>query len=43
MTLYASLAEVKAALQITDTVDDSLITMAVTSASALIEGQIFRC
>tara|TARA_Y100000114_G_scaffold67646_1_gene61993 strand:- start:6891 stop:7493 length:603 start_codon:yes stop_codon:yes gene_type:complete len=38
MTLYASLAEVKAALQITDTVDDSLITMAVTSASALIEG-----
>ena len=38
MTLYASVAEVKAALHITDTVDDSLITMAATSASALIEG-----
>lgn len=42
MTLYASVAEVKAALQITDTVDDALITMAATSASALIEGYCGR-
>lgn len=42
MALYASVAEVKAALHITDTVDDSLITMAATSASALIDGYCGR-
>jgi hypothetical protein len=35
---YASLSEVKAALHITDTVDDSLIEMATESASRLIDG-----
>ena len=42
MTLYASVAQVKAALQISDSVDDALITMAATSASALIEGYCGR-
>lgn len=35
---YASLAEVKAALRITDSIDDSLLDMAVESASRLIDG-----
>lgn len=35
---YASLAEVKAALRITDAIDDSLLDMAVESASRLIDG-----
>ena len=35
---YASLAEVKAALRITDSIDDSLLEMAVESASRLIDG-----
>ena len=39
---YASLAEVKAALRITDTVDDSLLEMAVESASRLIDGYAAR-
>ena len=39
---YASLAEVKSALRITDTVDDSLLGMAVESASRLIDGYANR-
>ena len=39
---YASLAEVKAALRITDSVDDSLLEMAVESASRLIDGYAGR-
>lgn len=35
---YASLAEVKAALRITDSVDDALLEMAIESASRLIDG-----
>ena len=39
---YASLAEVKAALRISDNVDDSLLEMAVESASRLIDGYAGR-
>jgi hypothetical protein len=39
---YASLAEVKAALRITDNVDDSILEMAVESASRLIDGHAGR-
>ena len=39
---YASLAEVKAALHITDSVDDTLIEMAAESASRLIDGYTGR-
>jgi hypothetical protein len=39
---YSSLAEVKAALRITDNVDDSLLEMAVESASRLIDGYAGR-
>lgn len=39
---YASLSEVKAALRITDAVDDSLLEMAVESASRLIDGHAGR-
>jgi hypothetical protein len=39
---YASLNEVKAALRITDAVDDSLLEMAVESASRLIDGHAAR-
>jgi hypothetical protein len=39
---YCSLAEVKAALRITDSVDDSLLEMAVESASRLIDGYSCR-
>lgn len=39
---YASLGEVKAALRITDAVDDSLLEMAVESASRLIDGHAGR-
>lgn len=39
---YASLAEVKAALRITDNVDDALLEMAVESASRLIDGYACR-
>jgi hypothetical protein len=39
---YASLTEVKAALRITDNVDDSLLEMAVESASRLIDGYASR-
>lgn len=35
---YATLAQIKAALRITDTVDDSLLEMAVESASRAIDG-----
>ena len=39
---YASLAQVKAALRITDSVDDSLLEMAIESASRLIDGYTYR-
>jgi hypothetical protein len=39
---YASLSEVKAALRITDAVDDSLLEMAIESASRLIDGHASR-
>jgi hypothetical protein len=39
---YCSLNDVKAALRITDTVDDSLLEMAVESASRLIDGYAYR-
>jgi hypothetical protein len=39
---YASLNEVKAALRITDAVDDSLLNMAVESASRLVDGHAGR-
>lgn len=39
---YATLAEVKAALRITDGVDDLLLEMAVESASRLIDGHASR-
>lgn len=39
---YASLNQVKAALRITDAVDDSLLEMAVESASRLIDGYTER-
>ena len=42
MTAYATLAQVKAALRITDTVDDTLIEMARVSASDLIDGYCGR-
>jgi hypothetical protein len=38
MTLYASTAQIKAALRITDSVDDSLLNMAGSAASELIDG-----
>jgi hypothetical protein len=39
---YCTLADVKAALRITDSVDDSLLEMAVESASRLIDGYAYR-
>lgn len=39
---YATLSQVKAALRITDNVDDSLLEMAVESASRLIDGYAGR-
>ena len=39
---YASLADVKAALRITDSVDDSLLEMAIESESRLIDGYTYR-
>lgn len=39
---YCTLAEVKAALRITDTVDDSLLESAVESASRLVDGYCQR-
>ena len=42
MTAYATLAQVKAALRITDIVDDTLLEMARTSASDLIDGYTGR-
>lgn len=39
---YATLSEVKAALRITDAVDDSLLEMAIESASRLIDGYAYR-
>lgn len=39
---YATLAEVKAALRITDTIDDSLLEMAVESASRLVDAYCAR-
>lgn len=39
---YATLAQVKAALRITDTVDDTLLEMAVESASRAIDGYANR-
>lgn len=37
MTLYASTEQIKGALRITDTVDDSLVSMAGSAASSLID------
>lgn len=42
MTLYASTAEIKAALRVTDSVDDALISMAGSAASSLIDGYCGR-
>lgn len=42
MALYASTAQIKAALRITDSVDDSLINMAGSAASDLIDGYCGR-
>jgi len=42
MTLYASAAQIKAALRITDSVDDTLINMAGSAASELINGYCGR-
>lgn len=42
MTLYASTNQIKAALRITDSVDDSLISMAGSAASELIDGYCGR-
>ena len=39
---YATLAEVKSALRITDAVDDAILEMAVESASRLIDGHAGR-
>ena len=39
---YATLADVKAALRITDTVDDTLLELAVESASRLVDGYCAR-
>lgn len=39
---YSTLNELKAALRITDSVDDSLLEMAIESASRLIDGYTFR-
>lgn len=39
---YCTLADVKAALRITDSVDDSLLEMAVESASRLVDGYAYR-
>jgi hypothetical protein len=39
---YATLADVKAALRITDTIDDSLLETAVESASRLVDGYAGR-
>jgi hypothetical protein len=39
---YATLAQVKSALRITDNVDDSLLEMAIESASRLIDGYTYR-
>jgi hypothetical protein len=39
---YATLTEVKAALRITDTIDDSLLEMAIESASRLIDAYCAR-
>lgn len=42
MTLYASTAQIKAALRITDSVDDTLLNMAGSAASDLIDGYCGR-
>lgn len=42
MTLYATTAQVKAALRITDSVDDTLISLAGSAASELIDGYVGR-
>ena len=42
MTLYASTAQIKAALRIADSVDDSLLSMAGSAASELIDGYCGR-
>lgn len=39
---YCTLSDVKAALRITDAVDDSLLEMAIESASRLIDGYAYR-
>jgi hypothetical protein len=39
---YATLTQVKAALRITDSVDDTLLEMAIESASRLIDGYTYR-
>lgn len=42
MTLYASTAQIKAALRVTDAIDDALISMAGSAASSLIDGYCGR-
>lgn len=42
MTLYASTSQIKAALRIADSVDDSLLSMAGSAASELIDGYCGR-
>jgi hypothetical protein len=39
---YATLAQVKGALRLTDSIDDSLLEMAIESASRLIDGYTYR-
>ena len=39
---YATLAQVKAALRLADSIDDSLLEMAIESASRLIDGYTYR-
>lgn len=41
-TLYASVADLKAQLRVTDTVDDAALLIAVTAASRAIDGYCFR-
>lgn len=42
MTMYASTAEIKAALRITDSTDDTLLSMAGSAASELIDNYVGR-
>ncbi len=42
MTLYASVAQLKSALRLTDSIDDSMLTLAATSASEVIDSYCGR-